>query len=243
MAKLSGEEKQNKKKSGLHDGHRDRMREKFRRSGLDNMHPHEMLEMLLYYSVPRKDTNELAHSLIEHFGSFAAVFEASEDELVKVPGISYNTATLIKMILPLSRVYHTQSNKADRLNSPTECGNYFVRLFEGYSNERVMAIYLDNRCRVLCSEQICEGDVSQVVVNFRKIIKTAMKYPLASAVVIAHNHPGGIALPSQSDITATQELIKTLGTIGVNLVDHIIVAGSDYTSMASSQAFKKMFGM
>lgn len=236
-------DKKDKKQGGLHDGHRNRMREKFRKSGFDNMHPHEMLEMLLYYSVPRKDTNELAHSLIDHFGSFAAVFEASEDELVKVPGITYNTATLIKMVLPLSRVYHTQSNKAERLNSPKECGNYFVRMFEGYSNERVMAIYLDNRCRVLCSEQICEGDVAQVVVNFRKIVETAMKYPLTSAVVIAHNHPGGIALPSQSDIRATQELIKTLGAIGINLVDHIIVAGDDYTSMASSMAFKKMFGL
>lgn len=242
MAKLSTEEKQ-KKNKGTHDGHRDRMREKFRQSGFDNMHPHEMLEMLLYYSVPRKDTNELAHSLIDHFGSFAAVFEASEDELVKVPGITYNTATLIKMVLSLSRAYHTLSNKAGRLNSPSECGNYFVKMFEGYSTERVMAIYLDNRCRVLCSTHVCEGDVSQVVVNFRKIVETAMKYPLTSAVVIAHNHPGGIALPSQSDIVATQELIKTLGAIGINLVDHIIVAGDDYTSMASSQAFRKMFGM
>ena len=231
------------KTGGVHDGHRDRMREKFRKSGFDNMHPHEILEMLLYYSVPRKDTNELAHALITHFGSFAAVFAASEDELIKVPGITRNTATLIKMILPISRAYQALQNKAERLSDPKECGNYFMKALSGYSTERVMAIYLDNSCRVLCSEQICEGDISQVVVNFRKIVATAMKYPMTAAVIVAHNHPGGIALPSQSDIVATQELIKTLNAIGINLVDHIIVADDDYVSMASSAAFKRMFGL
>lgn len=232
----------NVKNGGVHDGHRNRMREKFNKQEFSNMHPHEIMEMLLYYCVPRKDTNELAHELIDHFGSFTAVFEASVDELMKVPGITYNGATLIKMILPLSHAYHEESAKAKSLNDPSECGKYFVEMYSGVLNERVMAIYLDNRCRVLCSEQVCEGDVSEVVVNFRKIVETAMKYPKTAAVVVAHNHPGGIPLPSKSDIDATQELVKTLSSIGVNLIDHIIVAGEEYTSMALSRAFRHLFG-
>ncbi len=88
---------------GIHDGHRDRMREKFRKTGFEGMHPHEMLEMLLFYSVPRKDTNEMAHQLISRFGSLAGVLEATEDQLVNVGGISQNSATLIKMIIPFYR--------------------------------------------------------------------------------------------------------------------------------------------
>lgn len=230
-----------KKSGGIHDGHRERMREKFRKSGFDNMHPHEILEMLLYYSVPRKDTNELAHALLNHFGSFSAVLDASEDELCKVNGITQTSATLIKMIMPISRVYHSEASKVKVINEPSESGNHFVKLFGGCTSERVMAIYLDNHCRVLCTEQVCDGDVAQVVVNFRKILETAMKYSMTSAVIVAHNHPGGIALPSQSDITATQELRKMLAAIGISLVDHIIVAGDDYISMASSNGFKHLF--
>ncbi len=230
-----------KKSSSIHDGHRDRVRDKFRKSEFNSMNPHEILEMLLFYSVPRKDTNEIAHRLIEHFGSLSGVFEASEDELVKVEGVTANSAILIKMILPLYREYSKDANKAVKLKSPDECGKYFVSRYNLVDREMVMLACFDSANRVVCVEEICEGDASSVSVNLRKIIEIIMKFPKVTAAVIAHNHPYGIALPSREDINATEELKKTFGAMGVNLIDHIIVAEGDYVSMADSSGFSCLF--
>ncbi len=231
----------NKSSAGLHDGHRDRMREKFRKSGFNGMEPHEILEMLLYYSVPRKDTNELAHMLINHFGSLAGVLEASEEELVKVKGITSNSATLIRMILPLYNRYSLESNKTVRLKTPNECGAYLKEYFAAKTTECVAVVCIDGSCRVLCVENICEGDATSVILNVRKIVELVMKFPKTTAVIIAHNHPGGLALPSRDDVDATQELIKTLSVMGIYLADHIIVNDEDYISMASSVNFRNLF--
>ncbi len=230
-----------KNSSSVHDGHRDRVRDKFRKSGFDSMNPHEILEMLLFYSVPRKDTNEIAHELIKHFGSLTGVLEASEEELVRVKGITRNSAILIRMILPLYREYTKDASKAAKLKSPDECGLFFLTRYKAVRNETVMLACFDSGNRVVCVEEICEGDASAVSVNVRKIIELVMKYPKITAAVIAHNHPNGISLPSREDVNATEELKKTLGAMGVSLIDHIIVADDDYVSMAASSGFGCLF--
>lgn len=226
-----------------HSGHRERMREKFRKNGFGGMPEHEILEMLLFFALPRVNTNDIAHALIDRFGSLAGVLEASEDELTKVKGVSHNSAVLIRMILPLSHEYHKSAQQAKRLQEPSECGRFLVEYYSGVMKETVVALYLDNSCRVLAVDEICDGDVSSVMMNCRRLMETAFKYPMATAVIIAHNHPGGIALPSKSDIDATQELIRTMSAMGINIIDHIIVTNDDYTSMASSAAFRTMFGL
>ena len=228
---------------GIHDGHRDRMREKFRKTGFEGMHPHEMLEMLLFYSVPRKDTNEMAHQLISRFGSLAGVLEATADQLVNVGGISQNSATLIKMIIPFYREYRRERSATTHLMNSDECGEYLVDYYSGMTNERVTVMCLDGRCRLLCLETVCDGDSANVVMNSRKLVEIVMKYPMTTAVIISHNHPGGIALPSREDISATENLHRVLGTMGINLVDHIIVADRDYVSMASSSGFNDIFNI
>ena len=227
--------------AGAHDGHRERMREKFRKNGFSGMAEHEILEMLLFYALPRVNTNELAHSLINHFGSLAGVLEASEDELVKVKGISDKSATLIRMILPLSHEYHKTTKKAKKLQDPSECGDFLVEYFKGVLNEKIIAVFMDNSCRVLSVEELNQGDTSEVLVNCRRLIEYAVKFPMATAIIISHNHPNGIALPSKQDIDTTSEMVRTMANIGINIVDHIIVADDDYTSMASSVAFKHLF--
>ncbi len=225
----------------IHDGHRNRMREKFRKNGFVGMSEHEILEMLLYYSIPRKDTNEIAHALINRFGSLAGVLEANEDQLVQVDGVTANSATLIRMLLPIYNEYSKEINRLPKLSSPDGCGEFLKNHYAGKQKESVVLVCLDGACRVLCVEDICDGDATNVVVNVRKIIETVMRRPKTTAVILAHNHPGGLALPSRDDINATIELKKILGAMEINLVDHFIVNDEDYISMSASKNFEVIF--
>lgn len=231
----------NTKKGGIHDGHRNRMRERFIKDGFQNMQPHEILEILLYYSVPRKNTNPLAHKLIDKFGSLANVFEASEEQLLEVDGITQNSATLIKMILPLYYAYRHDLSMARKLENPAACGEFLIDYYAGTSVEEIVVITLGNNCRVLGCDTICKGEIDGVIVNFKKFITTIMKHRLVSSIIIAHNHPNGVALPSREDITTTVEIKNLLSSLGITLVDHIIVADDDYISMASSANLKHLF--
>lgn len=230
-----------KTNGSVHDGHRNRVRDKFRKTGFSGMNPHEVLEMLLFYSIPRKDTNEVAHALIDRFGSLSGVLEATEEQLVQVDGVTANSAILIRMILPLYSEYSKDANRASRLQTPEACGNFLKEHFAGKQKECVTMLCLDGACRVLCVEDICDGDATNVVVNVRRIIETVLKFPKTVAVIISHNHPGGLALPSRDDINATDELKKMLGAMDINLVDHFIVTEDDYVSMASSSGFGSIF--
>lgn len=230
-----------KRDGGAHDGHRDRMREKYRRNGFNGMAEHEILEMLLYYSIPRKNTNEIAHELINRFGSLSAVLEAPEERLIEVKGVSKTSATLIRMIIPLYNEYKKGINSIKRFKNPDECGEYLLEYFAGELNEHIVVVSIDASCRIIGFDDICSGDAGGVTLNFKKIIGIILKYPLATSVIIAHNHPGGIALPSREDIEATEELHNAFDSIGISFVDHIIVADDEYISMASSQRFSNLF--
>lgn len=226
----------------MHDGHRDRVKNRFLKEGLDNFEPHNALEMLLFYSVPRKDTNELAHLLINTFGSYTAVIDASFEQLIKVKGVTENTAILIKMILPYSRFYETCKITEDKvfLNSPESVGEYLYRRYIGYTEEVVTLVCLDHSCRVLACEVIGRGDIASASISMRVIVEIVIKNK-ATGVILAHNHPGGIALPSQSDVETTRRVFSVLNDVGVYLMDHIILCSDDYVSMASSVEYENIF--
>ena len=226
---------------GIHDGHRNRLRQRFLDEGLDNFQPHNVLELILFYCIPRKDTNEIAHRLIQKFGTIHGVFDAPVEELCRVPGITYNGAVLIKSFLPVAR-YYTKS-KGDNnylLDTPDICGHFAEDLFRGMTNERTVLICMDNRCKLLSTVTIAEGDISSVGVSPRKIMETVLATG-ATGVIIAHNHPGGVALPSPSDIVATRNIAAVLSGIGVRLLDHIIVVSNDHVSLAQSAEFADIF--
>ena len=230
------------KKRNIHDGHRDRMRERFSKTGFEGMQEHEILEMLLYYSVPRKDTNPIAHNLIDSFGSLAGVLEASEDQLLLVNGITQNSATLIKMMLPMFHQYSKKSIAGVKLQTSQETAEFLCNYYTGITNERVMVICLDASCKMLAFEKVCDGDSGCCLLNCRKLIEIVLKYPMTVAVILAHNHPGGVALPSREDVDSTIELTKMLRNVNINLIDHFIVVGKDdFVSMASSANFKSIF--
>lgn len=218
----------------IHDGHRQRLKQRFLESGLDGFTQVQVLELLLCYAIPRKDTNELAHELINYFGSLAKVLEAPVSELVKISGVGENSAMLLSLAQAVSRYYQINRGETVQvLGTLEDCAEYMLPYFHGRTAETVFVLCLDAKCKVLGCKEVGEGTVNATKLNIRKIVEVALSLN-ASAVVIAHNHPSGIAVPSQADVLATKHLSSALSAMEVVLMDHIIVADEDYVSMAAS---------
>lgn len=218
----------------IHEGHRKRMKERFMKSGLDDFAPHNVLEFLLFYSIPRGDTNPIAHRLIDAFGSLSGVFDATPEELMKVSGVGESTAILISMIPQMARKY--LEDKADAVNVMGGCGDigaYFLPKFVGRTNEALMMVSIDNKNKVISCSVVAEGTVDSAKVSRRKVMEEAMKVK-ATRVILAHNHPRGVAVPSAEDVAMTREIGRLFAQVGIELVDHIIIADDDYVSMAAS---------
>lgn len=224
---------------GLHDGHREKVRERFLRGGLDAFADHEALEFLLFYAIPRRDTNETAHRLLERYGSLRAVFEAPLEDLEKVEGIGENTAILLRLVPQIYQRSKLSGNGHDIiLNSTEKAGSYLLERFEGEKNEVIYELCLDRKGKLLSCKKLSEGGADNADLNVRHLMENAL-LASASAVILAHNHPSGIALPSRIDYVTTQRVQAALKTIGVPLVDHIIVADDDFVSMADSGILSK----
>ncbi len=218
----------------IHDGHRQRLKERFLRSGLDNFTDVQVLELALFYCIPRKDTNPIAHALLDHFGSLSQVLEASVEELQKVPGIGENTAIFLSMLTQVGRYYLVdRSQREVILPTIDKCGAYLVPHFFGRSVETVFLLCLDAKCKVLCCREIGQGSVNSAGISIRKIVEVALGAN-ATTVVLAHNHPSGLALPSAEDIQTTRRVAAALRAVEVHLADHIVVADGDYVSMVQS---------
>ena len=218
----------------IHEGHRQRLNERFRRSGLDSFTDVQVLELALFYCIPRKDTNPIAHDLLAHFGSLSQVLEASVEELQKVKGISENAAVYLSMLTQIGRYYLVdRSQREVILPTIDKCGAYLVPYFFGRPTETVFLLCLDAKCKVLCCREVGQGSVNSAGISIRKIVETALGAN-ATTVVMAHNHPSGLALPSAEDIHTTRRIAAALNAVEVNLADHIVVADGDYVSMAQS---------
>lgn len=225
----------------MHEGHRDRLRARFLRDGLDTFEPHNVLELLLFYAIPRKDTNELAHSLIQKFGSVAGVLDASRDELMEVKGISENAACFLKLMTPLFRYYNADKVDHRFMATTTEAaGSYLMDRYVGFTEEMVSLLCMDNVCRVIGFEVLGKGGVNAVGFSSRRVME-AVLHNHATSVILCHNHPGGLALPSDQDVRATIRIKRLLDTVGVRLLDHIILVDNDYISMADTGGLSDIF--
>ena len=221
----------------LHEGHRQRLKDRFLKEGLSNFEDHNILEILLFYSVPRADTNEIAHKLLNKFGSLSAVFDASMEELCSVDGIGVHSATLIKLMPEISSAYGIDKTKNIRqLNTIQELGTYFIPKFIGKKDEESYIVLLDNKNKIIKSELVAKGSVDAVQLSIRTIISQAINNN-ATSVVLAHNHPAGVALPSANDIKMTKRLFEALRLADIKLKDHIIVADDDFVSLRQSGYF------
>jgi len=218
----------------VHAGHREKMRTKFLAGGLDAFAEHEALELLLYYAIPRKDTNPIAHALMERYGSLSAVLAAPVEDLQKVEGIGESTAILLKLVPQIQKKARLADAKRETaLTSVSQFGAYLLEQFRGEKNEVIYQLCLDRKGKLLACKRLGEGDVSSANLDIRRMIENAI-LTSASGVVLAHNHPSGIALPSQDDYIATDQAKVALATIGVVLLDHIILADDDFVSLAES---------
>jgi len=222
----------------IHDGHRQRLKGRFEKEGLDNFEQLQVLELLLFYCVPRKDTNPMAHTLLDHYGSLTKVLEASPAELQNLPGIGPSVAQYLSLMMSLIRYYQVHRTQgAEILNTVDKCGEYLIPYFCGRRNETVFLLCLDAKCKVLCCKEVGEGSVNSAAVPIRRIVEMALGAN-ATSVVIAHNHPSGVALPSDEDKQTTCRLAMALSAVEVTLVDHIVVADDDFVSLAQSGYYR-----
>jgi DNA repair protein RadC len=217
----------------LHDGHRQRKKQRFLQHGLDSFADHEVLELLLFYAIPRRDTNETAHRLLEHFGTLKAVLMASVEELQKVEGVGESAAAFLHLLQAVGYRALRTAGDDTILNSVDSAGAYFQKLLRGERREVLYQVCLDAKGKVLSHKRLSSGTVSMAPVNVREVVENAL-YTDASGVLLAHNHPSGIALPSEDDRQITMQIRQALGTMGIELVDHIIVADNDFVSMDAS---------
>ena len=219
---------------GVHDGHRDRMRKRFLENELNGFADHEALELLLYYAIPRGDVNPLAHALMDRFGSLSGVFSAPVELLAQVKGVGTQTAVLLRLVPQIAqRARLTDLERELALNTRARVGQYLLELFSRERNEAVYEICLDGKGKLLACRRLGEGSASAVNLDIRKVVQNAIVYA-ASSVILAHNHPSGVALPSQEDHAATLRVKAALEAIDVRLEDHIVVADHDFISFSQS---------
>ena len=224
---------------GIHDGHRENMRRRFRKAGMNAFADHEALEMLLFYAIPRRDTNEIAHNLLNRFGTLEAVFSATPEELQQVDGVGENVAVLLRLVPEIvKKARLSDQRRAIILDSSEKLGEYLLELFRGERNEVIFQLCLDRKGKLLACQRIGDGSADCSEMNIRRMVENALSSS-ATSVVLAHNHPSGIALPSQEDYVTTDRVVAALRTVGVPLSDHIIVADNDYVSMVESGMLNK----
>ena len=219
-------------KDNAHKGHRQRLKNRFAQYGLDSFSDLNALELLLFYALPRQDTNPLAHALLDRFGSLEAVLEASREELESVSGIGDNAVQLLQLIPALSRRYLIRKAAQHApVTNPEEAGEYLLPYFAYAREELVYALYQDSRSCILACEQVNRGVVNAAEIGVRTLISRALELK-CSYVILAHNHPSGVLLPSTEDEAATLRLRQLLNTVGITLSDHLIIAGDSFLSMS-----------
>lgn len=222
---------QKAEKTGIHEGHRSRMRERFRKEGLEGFAPHEVLELLLFYSRSRGDVNPTAHALMDHFGTLKGVLEAGTEQLMTVPGVGEETATLISLMLPMFRRYcASMLEDAKRIRNRADAQGYCLSLLAGRRTEAFYVISLSGDSQVLGQRMVAEGSLNEVSAYPRVVVEAALNHN-AHSVILCHNHPGGVATPSLADVNTTRMLRQLLAGLDINLLDHIVVAGEQAYSM------------
>ncbi len=235
--KFSRNEKGGLKKE-LHEKHRQRMKQSFRDAGLQGFQPHNIVEMMLFYSLPRCNTNETAHLLLNEFGSIAGVLDAPFEALTNIYGVGTESATFIKFLPELFRAYE-ESKFSDKpyIETSDAAKKYLASYFKTATSEKLVILYLDGRCRLIKDAEISQGNENMVYTDLTAIVKSAILLN-AKGVIIAHNHISGFAVPSSEDKEMTEKLAKMLMPVGIYLCDHILFGGKDVCCFSKTKHVK-----
>lgn len=205
------------------EGHRERLRVRYRQGGEAALQDYELLELLLTFAIPRRDTKLLAKKLLERFGSLIRVFEAEPAALEQVDGIGPQAATLISLIRPLAaRFIKAMPAGKTLLCSTGEAAAYFQAKLKGLPDEEVHVAFVNTKNAVTATECLQRGTVDQSAVYVRKVIERALAHK-ASGFLLAHNHPSGDPTPSAHDRELTQAVKAAAAAVGVRFLDHLII--------------------
>ncbi|MBQ9087101.1 MAG: hypothetical protein IJY47_07965 [Clostridia bacterium] len=209
----------------IHDGHRGRLRRKFL-SG-SQLEKHELLELLLFYSIPRRNTNEIAHRLLARFGSLRRILDADISALTEVEGVGLQTALFLRTLAAVNAAaYSERAEKVRRLSTEADLRHYLVSLLLSSSREEVYLLLFGSSGHLIHTEKLGEGLASFSQLSIRRAVQLSCCHHATSAV-LAHNHPDGMLLPSDHDMKATKRIRQALSEAGVDLINHYIVSGTD----------------
>ena len=217
----------------IHSGHRQRMLKRYLEHGIDSFEEHEILEIFLYTAYSRRNTNDISHQLINRFGSLEGVLNAGYDELVTEKNVGVTAAALISFMKDLARRYSKEDLAGIRLSTSESVRSFCYELLKDCSTEQAHALFLDQTLNLIGESMISRGDSSSVDFDLRAIVTKAIKTQCCN-IVLVHSHPGGVLLPSSSDVAATRRVATSLRNIGINLIDHIIVNEEDTYSMRAA---------
>ncbi|NLN65438.1 MAG: DNA repair protein RadC [Clostridiaceae bacterium] len=218
----------------LHEGHREKVKQRFIEEGLNAFEDHQVLELLLFYTIPRKDTNEMAHRLLEKFGTLESLFDSKPEELIKKGKVTRNTAIFLSMVPELARRYMMlKQGRKPVLDSSSKAGQFITTLFIGKTYEAFYVCCLNSQNQLNYAALVHEGTINEAPVYPRLIVETALRHQ-ASSIILAHNHPGGSLKPSNADIEVTRKICDAMKTISVSVIDHMIAAGNNYFSFAEN---------
>jgi DNA repair protein RadC len=212
------------------EGHRKRLRERYKNGGLKGFHDYEFIELLLTYAIPQRDVKPIAKELILHFGGIRGIFDASLEELASIKGMGERTAILVKLLKEGSTLYLKARVKGNEIfSSPQHVLDFCHHTLSGERNEKFMVIYLTTKNELIDTEILEEGSINQTAVYPRKVVEGALKHN-ASALIFVHNHPSGDPTPSRTDRKLTEALVKAALTIDVTVHDHIIIGRNTHFS-------------
>ncbi len=223
----------------LHAGHRERLRKKC----LENpelLSDHEVLELILFYSVPRKNTNDIAHRLLARFGSIPGVLDASPEQLCMIPGLGETSVKMFPVLRELYRrcVKQRIVMRKDKTSVSEYIGDLFAVDFDGELREKVVVVGLNAQQKIITSAVIGSGDNESAEIDMPRLVEVA-KFPKLRSVILMHNHPSGCGLPSMADYSATDKVCEVLSWYNISLLDHLIFDGEgDYLSFRQSRFFE-----
>ena len=232
------DENQKNLETPLHEGHRDRLRRRYLKEGAEGLSEVDLLELFLFFVIPRSNTSEIAHRLLQQFGSLAAIFDVPSCELERVPGVGHKTAIFLNHMAEIFQGYYRVALQ-NPLDTTAKLNEYIFSRFLGYDNEWILLILLTANNRIYYCRKIGDGAFRIENLDVRKIASICADFH-CHRIVIAHNHPDGYALPSRDDIETTQMLLRILRSIDVEMIDHIIVSNSEYVSLSESGIMEKL---